>query len=521
MSAFLGIDLGSSTCRTVLQRDGALEVVNNRFYEHGLPPVMPVIQPPVAEAKFAENEFPVVFRSLKQELGSLQLVETVAGTHQVEEKIADVLGQIREDVLGTLSEPLAGTVLSIPGFYTDSARAALRDAAHSAGFSAVRLIDEGMAVILGTNQPLDRGTVLVFALGSGVFSATVLVIESGRPRVVSTEGDRFLGGSTLDTALASLLLRRLDVSVDFPDPKSSAIYLKKLAEHVKLGLSRREEELFDVNLTELLGKVGIVPLVVKRSEFEEAISEPVDLIFDLTRRALAGAGTSPSGLDLIVMVGDSTRIPIIDSRLSAEYSTNRIRAGLTDVAKGAAMFGSQIGDGNWKRRESVAPAEPPPAPAVSPLPVQRVREQRKWVDGFAPRFLQAEEQWNAGDHRGAIQTFEGLHFEVGVYLGTLYHTQGQGLFRDGKFDEAVELLGKAVRFTPEGDDLDRVNKDYHRSLNHRALQLEQSGRLEEAWFTIRKALDLNSECEGCGKLAQRIRQALKISGPGRAKRKKR
>jgi actin-like ATPase involved in cell morphogenesis len=521
MSVFLGIDFGSSTCRTVFLRDGAFEVVSNRFDERGLPPVTPMIEAPSMKTGLGDNGFPVAFRSLKQELGNLQPVVTAVGIHNVAEKIGEVLGQIREDVSGTIGEAVAGAVLGIPGFYTDSPRAALRDAAHSAGFSAVRLIDEGVAAILGAAQPVDRGTVLVYALGSGVFSATVAVVENGRPRVVSAEGNRFLGGSHLDIALASVILKRLGLGVDFVDPKGSSIYLKKLAADIKIGLSRREEELFDVNLTELFGTGGITPLVVKRSEFEEAISEPVDLTLELTRKAVEGAGASAAGLDFIVTVGDSTRIPLIETRLSAEYCAQRMRAANTDVAKGAALFGGQVREGNWKRRGTTVVAPAAPVPAIAPRATVRPQEPGTWVANFTPHLLEAEKKWKAGDKRGAIRTFEGIVRDAGGFLATLYHSEGQGLFRDGNYDEAVDVLGKAVQCTLDPDDLDRFNKDYHVSLNHRAIQLVESGRLDEAWFTIRKALEIDRGCEGCTKLAERVRQALKTAGPERSKKRKR
>src|ERR1035438_7240381 len=120
---------------------------------------------------------------------------------------------------------------------------------------------------------------------------------------------------------------------------------------VKVGLSRRDESLFDVNLTKLYGDGGVTTLVVKRSEFEDAISEPADLTMEITRKAIEGAGISPTGLDLIILAGNTTRIPLIESRISGEYSAKRVRAGDTDVARGAAVFGGQLGEADWKRQE--------------------------------------------------------------------------------------------------------------------------------------------------------------------------
>jgi hypothetical protein len=521
MSVFLGIDFGSVACRTVLLRDGVLEVVRNRFDERGLPPVTPVMGAKAMHEDLNDGGFPLAFASLKQELGSLQLVDTVAGRHHVGDKIAEILSQVREDVLSAINEPLDGTVLGIPGFYTDCPRAALREAAHTAGFSTVRLVDEGLAAVLGAAQPVERGTALVYALGAGVFSASVVAVENGRGNVLSSEGNRLLGGNQFDTALASLILKRLATNADFPHPREAAKHLLDVAHDVKEGLSRREESLFDINLAKLFGNGDVESLAVTRSDFEGLIADSVNVTLDLAKKCLQTAGVPAASLDRIVLVGDSTGIPYVESLVAREFGAAGIRAGTTDVARGAALFGGRLGTADWKRRESVADEPEQPVPVQLPPPARRAPEHGTWLAKFAPQFIEAETRWNGGDRRGSIRTVEGLCGELGAYLGTLYHSEAQGFMRDHNFGEAVDFLGRAVRLTVDPDDRERYGREYHLALNRRTAQLIEAGRFEEALLVIRKGLEINAKCPSCLKLYEIICRELKISVPGKPGKKRR
>jgi actin-like ATPase involved in cell morphogenesis len=521
MSVFLGIDFGCSACRTVLLRDGVPEVVRNRFDERGLPHVSPVMHPKAMDAEIQDGNFELDSTSLKQELGSLRFVDTVAGRHGVADKIAEILSQVREDVLGAINEPISGTVLGIPGFYTDCPRAALREAAQSAGFTAVRLADEGLAAVLGAERPFERGTVLVFALGAGVFSTSVVSVENGRGRVMSAEGDRLLGGANFDRNLATLILNRLGRAEDFQNRREACRYLLELAREVKEGLSRREESLFDINLSKMFSSGDLIPLSVTRSEFEYLIEESVTETISLARKGLEAAGVPVSSLDRIVMVGGSTSIPYVESFLAKEFGIPCVQAGRIDVARGAALFGGRLGAAEWKRREATAGAaeEPDPVQRAEPR-AEREPEQGTWVAKFVPHLTESETRWKSGDRRGSILTFEGLMKEMAHYLGTLYHSEAQGSLRDGNFDEAVDFLSKAVRLAGDPSDRDQYMREYHFALNRRGTQLLGAGRLEEALPIIRKALELNPKCPSCLDLHNSVRRGLRISVPGKAGKKR-
>lgn len=510
MSTFLGVDFGTTACRTAVLRRGSLEVVSNRFCNRYL---QPIVEPTSRKENSSSHILPFITRSLKQEIGTLLTVASA-------DRVRDVLSQVRDDVLDAIGEAVSGTVLGVPSACSERSRAALRDAAHGAGFDTIRFIDEASAVILGAVRPIDHGTLLVYALGAGVFSATVLRLANGKPDVLAAEGQSYLGEHDLDAAMASLILRRLGRGTEFVDPQASLPRLRDLAERVKEGLSRREEEIFDINLTELYGAGGVISLAVRRAEFEEEISGTIESTLIMARKAIAGAGLATHEINFIVMAGDSTRIPLVERRIASEYSVQRIRTGSLDVARGAAILGGQTEDANWKRKSptifvppAVAPASTPdPRPTPAPIPLRRIApnapESGTWLGMFASRLLEAETQWKAGQQRVAINTFEKMLGTANEYLGTLYHTLGQGLFRDGLYDDAVNVLKKAVTLS-QGDE--QALKNYHEALNHRAIGLADTGRWQEARLVIREALAVNPQCQACSILAERIRQALKTT----------
>ncbi|MGB8258908.1 MAG: Hsp70 family protein [Terracidiphilus sp.] len=533
MSVYLGMDAGSRICRTVLAQNGGFEVVKNRYSERPLPPVL---LPQASEA--AAGALPFVFSSLKQELGSLRLIQTALGVHGQAGETAAVLGQLREDVASAAGAPAEGVVIAIPGFYPDNPRATLRDAALTAGFDAVRLYDEALAAVAGAAKQAERGLFLVYALGAGVFSAGVILCENGAPRMLAAEGDRALGGTAFDVLLAERILARIrngHGAVAFPDPRAAAVRLQQLAENVKIGLSRREQSQFDVNLAELAGEGATLTMEIERGEFEELIAPAVERSIELARTAMEHAQVTAGQIEQVVLVGDSTRIPLVERRLGEEFAGLRARLGEAgwrvrsadaDIARGAAWFAGQVGEGNWKRREPAAPLPEQPASAEpGPVKVARrvapVQEPGSWMKMFAPYLMDAEEQWNSGQRGRSIQTFEAMMVEAAAYLGTLHHMLGQMLFQEGNYDRAIDVLRKAARYTPRGDDQDRVLKNYHEALNHRAMQLLDSGRLEEARIMIDEALVIVRDCPGCRALKSRIMQAIATAGPFYKKKKRR
>ena len=498
MGALIGIDFGCSACRTAVVREGRAEPFANRFTER-CPPAR--VEPaPQSGGEFGPAALPAVFRGLKQRAGS---DKTAPG------EIADLFRQLLEDAQAAVGEPVSGAVLAVPGFFPDGPRAVLRDAALRAGFPAVRLFDEALGAVMGAAKPVESGAVLVYSLGAGVFSASVVRAGNGRPRVLSSEGRRFLGGNDFDAALMGLILDRLGRPRDLEGSTESIPRLKILAEQVKIGLSRREREEFDVSLAELFGQGGGVSLSVERSEFEEAIAAAVEATMTLASKAVEAAGLPPGGVDQVLLAGRSTRIPLIERRLKQQFLVPPTRAKDDDIALGAAVQAGQMAEADWKRSEP-APAVPPPQPAPPPAAVPAPRSDAAgpstWLPLFSPLLLEAEELWNRGQQPAAIGKFQEMLEQGKRYLGTLCHEVGKSCARARRFDEAIRYLEAALAHSPS----DRLARHtYHETLRDKARELRDAGRLREARNTILQALQLSPKCETCNGIYRDIEQALR------------
>ena len=192
MATVLGIDFGSSLCRTAVFRDGHVESFPNRFSERKLP------------AMIEGTDGAVSFSSIKQNLGFSETAPPAS----------ELFRAIRQDAKEATGEEIDAAVVTVPACFTERQRAALREAAEEGGFAAVRLLDESMAALLATGIKPDTKTVLVYALGAGVFSASVFQVGGGSPRALWHEGNRHLGGNNFDAAIVSFLLARLGFTPD-------------------------------------------------------------------------------------------------------------------------------------------------------------------------------------------------------------------------------------------------------------------------------------------------------------------
>jgi len=204
-------------------------------------------------------------------------------------------------------------VITVPAYFDDTQRQATRDAARLAGIDVMRIINEPTAASLayGLDQT-QGGTVAVFDLGGGTFDISILSIEEGVFHVLSTHGDTHLGGDDFDRALAGLVLEQLAEELSPEELAEPALQqaARLAAEKCKVELSVHPE----AELHLILPESGInVRRNVTRAEFE-ALAEPlVSRTLDSCRQALADAKLQPSDVSEVVMVGGSTRMPVVRS----------------------------------------------------------------------------------------------------------------------------------------------------------------------------------------------------------------
>ena len=226
-------------------------------------------------------------------------------------------------------------VITVPAYFNDAQRTATRDAGRLAGLEVLRIINEPTAASLAYGlDKKNRGTIAVYDLGGGTFDISILRVEDGVFQVLATNGDTHLGGDDIDTLLTTLVLADIGHSAAEGHVVQA---IRKAVIQAKLDLSEMDE-------TEI--RVDPGPAVprgylrrITRADFEEMIGEFVRRTVDPCRQALADAGLEPKDIDEAVLVGGSTRIPLV-RRVVEELFGRKPHAELNPdevVALGAAV----------------------------------------------------------------------------------------------------------------------------------------------------------------------------------------
>jgi molecular chaperone DnaK len=230
-------------------------------------------------------------------------------------------------------------VITVPAYFNDAQRTATRDAGRIAGLEVLRIINEPTAASLAYG--LDRragGTIAVYDFGGGTFDISILRVEDGVFQVLATNGDTHLGGDDIDQLLVSLVTGEMGIRGAASPELVQAV--RQAVIHAKWDLSdqaRTEVRVADPGAPS--GAREIHRRVLSRDEFERIIRPVVERTLDPCRLALADAGLSPSQIDETVLVGGSTRIPLVRRSVEALFG-RRPHADLNPdevVALGAAI----------------------------------------------------------------------------------------------------------------------------------------------------------------------------------------
>ena len=198
-------------------------------------------------------------------------------------------------------------VITVPAYFNDAQRTATRDAGRIAGLEVLRIINEPTAASLAYGlDARNRGTIAVYDLGGGTFDISILKVEDGVFQVLSTNGDTHLGGDDIDL----LLTRRVIADVGPGDlPPETVQEIRKAVIRAKWDLS--EQQTTDIRIDPVPGLPHGYQKAITRGEFESLIQPFVDRTLGPCRQALADAGLEPKDIEEAVLVGGSTRIPLV------------------------------------------------------------------------------------------------------------------------------------------------------------------------------------------------------------------
>jgi molecular chaperone HscA len=243
---------------------------------------------------------------------------------------ASILRALKQRAERELGRPVTKAVITVPAYFNDTQRQATRDAGRLAGLDVLRIVNEPTAAALAYGIGLDSShteRVAVYDLGGGTFDVSILKIHEGVFEVLATHGDTFLGGDDFDRALAEFLRRQLKGAAD---DEAMMPFLRLHAEAIKKELSQAEVFEGDV-----LGQ----RMRVTRSDFEEAIKPLVQRTLDSCAQALRDARLQPGDIERVILVGGSTRVPLVKQAVAAFFGQEPFDSLDPDevVALGAAV----------------------------------------------------------------------------------------------------------------------------------------------------------------------------------------
>jgi molecular chaperone DnaK len=245
-------------------------------------------------------------------------------TYTIPEISGLLLGYLRQCAELFLGETVSGAVITVPANFNDSQRRATMDAGRIAGLDVLRVLNEPTAAALayGLGQSMSQ-RIAVYDFGGGTFDITILQVEGDVFEVLATGGDTFLGGDDMDNAVLAILgeLFKAQHGIDPRDDQAARSRLLIAAEQVKRHLSDYPEARGD--LRNIIAGVSEDQLALRfqitRSAFEERVRELVGRTIETCQDVLASIQLAPSQIDDVILVGGSTRVPLVRSEVERYF----------------------------------------------------------------------------------------------------------------------------------------------------------------------------------------------------------
>ena len=270
-------------------------------------------------------------------------------TFQPEEISSMVLTKMKEIAESYIGEEVTDAVITVPAYFNDSQRQATKDAGQICGLNILRIINEptAAAIAYGLDKKTEEKMVLIFDLGGGTFDVSLLSIDDGIFEVKATAGDTHLGGEDFDNILMKYFIDEFKRKnkIDISENKRSLRRLKTACERAKRTLSSSSSA--SVELESLHEGIDFFTNIT-RARFESLCMNLFQKCINPVTKVLQDAGISKSGIDEIVLVGGSTRIPKIQELLSSFFNSKELNKGINPdeaVAYGAAVQAAILSGG--------------------------------------------------------------------------------------------------------------------------------------------------------------------------------
>jgi len=376
MSKVIGIDLGTTNSCVATYERGESKVISNKEGKNTTPSIVAfsdkgdILIGDPAKRQAVTNPEKTIY-SIKRIMGLMCsedkaaqakerlpyhvvdrngacAIEIDGKTYTPQEISAKVLMKLKEDAESFLGESVTDAVITVPAYFNDSQRKATQEAGTIAGLNVLRIINEPTSAALSYGlDKKEAEQIIVYDLGGGTFDVTVLETGDNVVEVLSTGGDAFLGGDDFDNRLIDWLAAEFksDSGIDLKGDVMAMQRLKEAAEGAKKELSAAAET--EVNLPFITADASGPKHLVKkltRAKFESLIEDLVEKTIKTIGEVLKDAGLATSEIKEIVMVGGSTRVPMVQEKVKAFFGKELNKSVNPDevVAIGAAIQGAVI-----------------------------------------------------------------------------------------------------------------------------------------------------------------------------------
>lgn len=349
----LGIDLGTTNSCMSIMEGGKAVVIPNAEGGRTTPSVVAFSRDgerlvgSVAKRQAITNPHKTII-SIKRDMGTDRKVAIDDKNYTPQEISAMILQKLKADAEAYLGEKITKAVITVPAYFNDAQRQATKDAGKIAGLEVMRIINEPTASALayGIDKEEDV-TVLVYDLGGGTFDVSILTLGDGVFEVQATAGDNHLGGDDFDQRILDYLVEEFKKKEGI-DLKNDAMAMQRLrdaAENAKKELSTVQKT--NINLPYITTDSSgpkFLDIDLTRAKFEQLIEDLVDKTIGPVKQALDDAGIKASEIDHVLLVGGSTRVPMVQEKIKAVLHKDADKGINPDecVAIGAAIQGGVL-----------------------------------------------------------------------------------------------------------------------------------------------------------------------------------
>ena len=352
MGKIIGIDLGTTNSCVAVLEAGAPKVIPNPEGGRTTPSVVSFKKGEKIVGDSAKRQAitnPDTVSSIKRLMGTSKKVELAGKKYTPEEVSAMILSYMKDYAEDYLGEKVTEAVITVPAYFNDAQRQATKNAGKIAGLDVKRIINEPTAAALAYGLEKEEGqTILVYDLGGGTFDVSILELGDGVFEVKSTNGNNKLGGDDFDKKIIDYIVKEFkkENDIDLEDDKMAMQRLKEVAEKAKKDLSGMKETQISAPFIakDEDGEPVHLDMTLTRAKFEDLIRDLVESTVEPVKKALKDAKMTKKDIDKVILVGGSTRIPMVYDLIKEELGQEPSREVNPDevVACGAAIQGGVI-----------------------------------------------------------------------------------------------------------------------------------------------------------------------------------